>query len=272
MRLLFTLLICIPFLAKASTETDPPGARAAGMAGSGLCFQDIWSIYQNQAGMARIEAPTAGVFYENKFLVKGLAYTGFAGALPLGNGAIGLSYSNFGYSAYHEGKIGLAYGMKLNKRMAIGVRLNYNTIRIAAEDYGKTSALSAEVGFQIEVSDKVMLAAHISNPTRTRLDDFDDERLPTVLRIGAAYRLSDDLLLTGDVAKDIDRDFTVRGGIEYQPAEILYLRIGATNNPGIFAFGLGLNLNKFQFDLAAGYHRYLGYSPQVSLTFAPGKK
>lgn len=272
MRFLIILLFCIPFLAKAGDGTDPPGARSAAMAKSGLTYCDIWSIYQNQAGLAYIEGPTAGVFFENKFLVKDLAYAGFAGALPLGNGAIGLSYSNFGYDVYHEGNIGLAYGMKLNKRLSVGVRLNYQSTRIAAHDYGRRGALTADAGLRFQVADKVSLAAHISNPTRTKLSDYADERIPTLLRFGVGYQISEDLLVTGEVEKDIDYDWSLRGGIEYRPAEILYLRLGASNNPGLFAFGLGLNFNKFKFDLAASYHSYLGYSPQVSLTYAPGKK
>lgn len=272
MRTIFILLVCIPFLAKAGGENDPAGARAAAMANSGLCFRDIWSIYHNQAGLAYIESPSAGVFYENKFLVSDLAYAGFAGALPLGNGSIGVSYTNFGFASYHEGNIGLAYGMRLSKKLALGVQLNYHTLSIAAENYGKTGALTADVGFLLQVSERVSLAAHISNPTRTKLNDYNDERIPTVLRIGAGYQISDDVFVTGDVEKDIDQDVTVRGGIEYKPADILYLRVGASDNPGLLAFGIGLEFNAFKFDLSTTYHSYLGYSPQISLTYAPGKK
>ncbi len=272
MRTILIILVCIPFLAKAAGENDPAGARAAAMSNSGLCFRDIWSIYHNQAGLAYIESPTAGVFFENKFLVKDLAYAGFAGAIPFGNGALGVSYTNFGFSSYHEGNIGLAYGMRLSNTLSLGVQLNYHTFNIVAENYGKTGALTADLGFLLQVSERVSLAAHISNPTRTKLNDYNDERIPTVLRIGAGYQISDDLLVTGDVEKDIDADVTIRGGIEYKPAEILYLRIGASSNPGLLAFGLGLDFNTFKFDLSTTYHSYLGYSPQVSLTYAPGKK
>ena len=105
-----------------------------------LNFTDIWSIYHNQAGLGYIQTPTASVFYENKFLISNFAYAGFAGALPLGNGAIGVSYSNFGYCAYNEGKLGLAYGMKLSEKFAVGVQLNYHSLRIDADGYGNKGA------------------------------------------------------------------------------------------------------------------------------------
>lgn len=272
MRLITILLICLPLLAHAGGENDPPGARSAGMANAGLNYTDIWSIYHNQAGLGYIQGPTASIFYENKFLISNFAYAGFAGALPLGNGTIGVSYTNFGYSAYKESGIGLAYGMKLSEKFAVGVRLNYHSIRIDADGYGNKGALTADVGFRLQVSDRVSLAAHLANPTRTKLNDFDDERIPTIIRFGAGYEISDDLLATAEVEKDIDRNPIFRAGIEYQPVDILFLRVGASSNPGLFAFGFGLNFDAFKVDLSTTYHSVLGYSPQIALTYAPGKK
>jgi hypothetical protein len=247
------------------------------MANSALTFTDIWSSFHNQAGLGYVESITAGAFYENRFLVDGMAFAGFAGASPLGNGAIGVNYSNFGFGAYNEGKIGLAYGMKLAERFSIGVQLNYHTTRIAAEDYGSKGALTAEVGVRMEVSERVTVAAHLFNPTRTTLIDngesaIPDEKIPTVIRLGAGYQISDDLLLAGEVEKDIDQNALFRGGIEYQPVDVLYLRVGASSEPSLFSFGLGLKFDSFQFDLASSYSSVLGYSPQISLTYNPGKK
>ena len=267
----------LPIFSWAQNGTDPVGARPAGMANSALTFTDIWSSFHNQAGLGHIESITAGAFYENRFLVDGMAFAGFAGAVPLGNGAIGINYSNFGYNVYNEGKLGLAYGMKLSDRFSVGVQLNYQTTRIAAEDYGNAGALTAEVGVRMEVSERVTVAAHLFNPTRTKLIDngdlaIPDETIPTVIRLGAGYQISEDVLFAGEVEKDIDRNALFRGGIEYQPVDILYLRVGASSEPSLFSFGLGVKFESFQFDLASSYSSVLGYSPQISLTYNAGKK
>ncbi len=272
MRSLLLLFCFVPAITFAGNEADPAGARSAGMAHTYLTQRDIWSIYHNQAGLAYIDRATAGAFFENKFFINDLGYGGFAGAIPLGNGSIGLSYSSLGFSSYNEGKLGLAYGMKVSESIAIGTQLNYHHISIGAEDYGKTNALTAELGFSISLSERVSLAAHVFNITRTKLNDFNDERIPTILRFGAGYKISDEVMLTGEVEKDIDKTEIFKGGIEYRPVEILYIRLGAASSPGLFAFGLGLDFKSFQLDLASTYHSVLGYSPQISLTYAPGKK
>jgi hypothetical protein len=247
------------------------------MANSALTFTDIWSSFHNQAGLAYIDGFAAGAFYENRFLVDGMSFAGFAGAMPLGNGAIGLNYTNFGFSVYNEGKLGLNYGMKLSDRFSVGVQLNYQTTRIATEDYGNAGALTAELGARMEVSERVTVAAHLFNPTRATLIDngdnaLPDEKIPTVLRLGAGYQISDDVLFAGEVEKDIDQKALFRGGIEYQPVDIFFLRLGASTEPNLFSFGLGVKFDNFQFDLASTYNSLLGYSPQISLNYNPGRK
>lgn len=266
------LALLLPLGLLANNENDPAGARPAGMANAALAFTDIWSIYHNQAGIAHIQEFTAGAFYENRFLVNDFAYAGFAAAMPLGNGTIGVSYSGFGYSVYNESKTGVAYGMKLSDRVSAGVQVNYQTTRIRSENYGNVGVLSAELGLRVQVSERVAVATHLFNPTRAKLNDFNDERLPTVLRLGVHYQISDDVLFAAETEKDIDQKILFRGGIEYQPAEILYIRVGASSEPNLFSFGLGLNFESFRFDMAASYHSLLGYSPQVSLTYVPRKK
>jgi hypothetical protein len=269
---LFVLLLSLPLLCNAQIGNDPVGARAAGMGNAGLNYTGIWSIFHNQAGLGHIDRFSAGAFYENKFLVSEFAHTGFGAAMPLKNSSIGLSYSNFGFSRYREGKLGVAYGLMLTDELSVGVQLNYHTLNINAENYGDKNSLTAEVGLRMQVSENVSLAAHIFNPTRTKLNDYRDERIPTVIRLGAAYQISEDVLFSGEAEKDIDKPALFRGGVEYQPADILYLRVGASSAPTLFAFGLGLKFEAFKFDLATTYHNVLGYSPQVSLTYAAGKK
>jgi len=264
----FLFIACILVLT-CQSQNDPVGARPAGMANAVLNSTDIWSAFHNQAGLAHLENFSAGAFYENKFLVAEMAYTGIGLASPLGAGTIGLTYSNFGFSVYGESKLGLSYAIKLSEKFSVGVQANYHNTVIQAENYGSTNTFTAEVGLRLEVSEKVSLAAHIFNPTRSQLNAYNDERLPTILRFGAQYDISEELIVTGEVEKDIDQPGLLRAGLEYRPVEVLYIRLGASSQPSLFAFGLGINLGHFQFDIASTYHSVLGYSPQVSLSFLP---
>lgn len=273
MRRLLFLSLLLSFNSVSGQNTDPGGARAAGMANTAINFTDIWSVYHNQAGLAHLEGLSAGAFYENRFLIREMAYAGAAVAMPISKsdnkGTVAVSFSTFGYTLYREGKYSLAYALKLNQNFSFGVQLNYHNLSINSEDYGSRSNVTAELGAQVSISEKVKAAAHLFNPTRTRLNDYNDERIPTIIRAGLSYEISENLILAGEVEKDIDLSPQFRAGIEYQPVEILYLRVGASSEPAVFNFGLGLKFEQFRFDLATAYHAVLGYSPQVSLTFLP---
>ncbi len=265
-----TFLLLMSFV-PMGTSQNSPGARAAGMGGAYLVIHDVWSSMHNQAGLVYLDGVSAGVYYENRFGLNELSDRGVVVAMPLRNSAFGLNYHSFGYSSFSTSKTALAYALKLNDKFSFGLQFNYHSTRIA-ENYGTTSSLSVEGGFLYKMNDKISLAAHIANPNRARLSDFNDERIPTILRIGAGYRFSEKVILTGEIRKATDATPSVRAGIEYALVEQFALRAGFGSTPAQYSFGFGWKLSSFQLDVATGYHIILGFTPQLSLTYAVGKK
>lgn len=153
------------------------------LSGSVVTLDDVWSNFHNPASLAGLEGFSAGVYYENRFMLSQFSDKGIALGLPVGNGAFGLSFRSFGYSAYSDSKAGLAYGMKLSDHLSVGVEANYHSFRIA-EGYGVQQSISVEGGFRYVMTDHLTIAAHINNPTRAKLSSFNDERIPTTLRAG----------------------------------------------------------------------------------------
>lgn len=93
------------------------------MGNASVAISDLWSAFNNQAGLAWLETSHAGVYYENRFLMKELGYKELV-AYPLKSGTIGLSFNHFGYSAYNESKIGLAFAKAFGKYLAFGLQLD----------------------------------------------------------------------------------------------------------------------------------------------------
>lgn len=264
-----TLLLIVS--AQLGFSQNSPGARASAMGGAYLVMHDVWSSLHNQAGLVYLDGVSAGVFYENRFGLNELSDRGAVVAMPLGNSAFGLNYHTFGYSSFSTSKTSLAYALKLTDKFSFGLQFNYHSTRIA-ENYGKASSLSVEGGFLYAMNDKISLAGHISNPNRARLSDFNDERIPTILRIGAGYRFSEKVILTSEIRKASDATPSLRAGVEYIIVEQFALRAGFGSTPAQYSFGFGWKLKTFQLDVATGYHILLGFSPQLSLTYAVGKK
>lgn len=270
MRHFFTTLIFISILGiqpnLAANDNYAFGGRGAGMGNATVTLYDFWALSHNQAGLARLPHMAAGIYLENRFLLQELSFGAAGFALPVNTGVFGLSFTHFGYALYNESKLGLAYARDFGERLSVGLQLNYLNTSIA-EEYGSKGNVAVELGFIYQVMPQLSIATHIFNPTRAKIHDYADERIPTILRAGLAYQFSDKVILAVETEKSVDRDPVFKVGMEYHITDPLYLRAGLGTNPASNAFGFGLALGSIHIDVATTYHHVLGYSPQLSFIY-----
>lgn len=269
-KALSIFLIYFTIYAKAGNENFPIGARSAAMGNASVSLSDVWSAQHNQAGLGFLHTASAGVYYENRFLLKELSIKGGALAMPVKGGTLGLCITNFGYSLYSENKFCLSFAKAFGDKFSVGIAMDYLTTKIA-EGYGKKGVFVAEIGLQAKPIKGLTIGAHVYNPTRTQLADYNTERIPTIIRLGGDYTFSDKITLAVESEKDIAQRAVFKAGIEYRAVKEFYLRAGVSTNPTLSSFGFGVNLSNFKLDLSANYHQTLGISPQLSLTFTFNK-
>ena len=145
--------------------------------------------------------------------------------------------------------------------------MDYLTTKIA-EGYGSKGLLAAEIGIQSKPIKGLTIGAHVFNPTRAKIAEYNNERLPTILRLGADYNFSDKIILAVETEKDISQKAIFKAGLEYKAVKEFYLRLGIATNPTLSSFGFGLNLKNFKIDFSANYHQTLGVVPQLGLTYS----
>ncbi len=269
--ILSVFFISYTLLAHAGNENFPIGARSAAMGNASVSLSDAWSAQQNQAGLGFMKDISAGVYYENRFLLKELSLKGAVIAIPVKGGAFGLCISNFGYSAYSENKYCFSFAKAFSERFSMAIAMDYLTTKIA-EGYGSKGAFAAEIGIQSKPIKGLTIGAHIFNPTRAKLSDYNNERIPTIIRLGADYNFSDKVTLAVETEKDMALKSIFKAGIEYKAVKEFYLRAGMGTNPSLSSFGFGLNLKNLKIDISANYHQVLGFSPQFGLTYVFNKK
>lgn len=255
----------------AWTDNFGAGARSAALGNASVTLSDIYAAQNNQAGLAGVKSLSGGFYYENKFLTKDLSAKGALLALPTKSGVFGLTVNSFGGKNYKENKLGLAYGKSFGDVISAGIQLDYLGTSIG-EGYGKSSAFTVEAGLQARLLKNLFVGAHIFNPVRAKVADYNNEKAPTILKFGLRYNFSDKLFLCSEVQKDIDLKPVIKAGIEYQIVKDFYLRAGVSTNPVQNSFGFGYKAKYFKIDVAAAYHQTLGYSPQIALSFNLGEK
>jgi len=249
----------------AGGDNYPIGARSAGMSTASVVFTDIWSSANNQAGLGYLERPAAAVFYENRLNVKSLSVQSGAFAVPVQTTTIGVNYRYFGYSKYNESKFGLAVGKKMGEKFALGVQMDYFHTHIDG-DYGNYGVLCGEIGLLCEPVEHLFVGAHLFNVSQSRQKVSFDERVPTIMRFGVGYIIRDKATISIETEKDLRMDAVFKAGLEYSPVGDLFLRCGmSTGHMYQYAFGLGYSWKNFTIDMAFSHHKFLGYSPHISL-------
>ncbi len=247
------------------------GARSAAMGNASVSLSDVWSAQQNQAGLGFLTNISTGIYYENRFLLKELSVRAAVVALPIKGGTLGMCFTNFGYSLYHENKYSLSFSKTFGNHFSTGIAMDYLTTKIA-EGYGNKGVLTVEAGMLARPLEKLTIGVHVFNPTRTKLADYNDERLSTIIRLGADYAFSEKVVLAIETEKDISKKMNFKLGIEYKVATKLCLRTGLSTNPALSSFGFGMHLKNLTIDFSATHHPTLGVSPQLDWVYTFKKK
>ena len=254
-------------VAYAANDIYPIGSRSAGMGRSSVAITDFWSAMNNQAGIALYEMPAVGIYYENRFLLNELSSKSIAAILPTKYGVFAATYNHFGYELFNDQKIGLAYARAFGKKIRIGLQLDYLQTTLG-NNYGTKGNVTFEIGIQTDISDNITIGAWVFNPIMVKLDDYDNEKLPAVYRIGFAWHISDVFIATMEAEKSSAiNPIIIRGGLEYELNKKFFFRTGFSTKKEIFSFGMGINIKNLVFNISAIMHESLGFSPQASLIF-----
>ena len=238
--------------------------KSAGMGQVNAISQDVYSLFGNQAGLAFVPEFSAMAAAERRFMLPELQTVAAGAVLPTRSGTFGLSVLSFGFETFRQQKIGLAYARLLGKNFALGAQFDYLQTRI--DEYGSKGALTFEAGMQAVISKKVILGTHLVSPVP--VEWTEEERLPTIVRMGLAWMPSDKALVALEFEKDIDFPLRFKGGFEYEIAGPVTLRSGFGINPATFHAGIGIRISeKLQADVAGSYHQVLGFSPAAAVRY-----
>ena len=245
----------------------PMGSRSHALGNASVAIDDIWAYHHNPANLVSVKKLGLGLSYENRFLLKELQSQGFVVALPLKVGVISFGLQSFGFKNFRTNRLGLGYSMKLAEFLSCGVQLNYHQVRLT-DAYGRKDALTAELGLKANITDNWKVAFSVFNLTRTKISEFGEDRLTTLMRLGTQYTFSEKVMLVAELEKNIEFPVRFKTGIEYSPIRKLFLRGGFATQPIELSAGLGYRFKEqFQLDLGSAYHQILGWSPNFSFTY-----
>ncbi len=273
MKLKFKLTTSLLFLGTmgmAQAVKSPVASTFALINSYSKTNSDAFSFVYNTAALARQKNISAGVFAENRFMVKEVnLYRGVLN-LPTQLGNFGIQADYFGYKNYNESQIGIAYARPLGESFDLGVQFNYYSYRVPS--YGQASTVDFQIGAIARLTDQLNLGVQIYNPIGGYLSKVHEEKLASIYQFGISYEPSESVIVQATVEKTEQQDINVIAGLFYQFNKRFFARAGvqtATSSP----FGAaGVSFGDFRIDLSVSYHSQLGFSPGCMFIYNPVKK
>ena len=268
------------------------GARAAGLSNASVALAgEVWSMGNNVAGLGEIQRPSVGFYAENRYFSPALNVGALTVALPLGrqpraavgatapvapavrtwarHGVVAFEAQRFGGVLYNETRVGAGYAYRFGQ-ISLGTRVDL--LQVSIEGLGSRRVVLGTLGGQIEiVPNRLTFGASLYNLSQTKLASYQDERVPTVLKAGLAYRPNAQVVLLVETEKDVERDANFKAGLEYRPVPVLAARLGVASLTEQASAGVGVAAGTFQFDYAAAFQQALGFSQHLSVSKSWGK-
>jgi len=270
-NLTFNLFICFFLLSTTSSFAQADFAKSdsysISVGGASVTLQTPFAVFYNQAGLAGLEKLSAAVYYQQRYMTSDFAEISGVVCLPLKTGTFALSVWQTGITGYHENRFGLAFAKKLGPRLSSGLQFSYYMMDFP-ENGTAQGVFLFEMGVRYELPGKQTLGVHLFNPFGANVrSTLNRHTLPAALKIGAGFPLGDMLRTYLAASGDLDGNYKLHGGFDFQPHDHFSLRGGLSGKPVNYAAGIGYRWSFLQTDLAVSHHAVLGYSPSISLTF-----
>ncbi len=249
------------------------GARSYGMARTSLVVSDSWAVFNNVAALSGVKGTEGFLGYSNRFTLSGLN-TLQAGATfdAFFDGKMGIGLTRFGDDLYNEHRVAMGYAHKISN-MSIGIQVNY--LQTSIQGYGTRHNFALELGGMAQLSQNLTLGMHIFNINQAKISDFEDERIPTMMRLGLSYKPMERVTLNFETEKDTEYPASFKAGLEYQAIKWnenqVFVRTGITTEEFLAHFGVGYYKGSFGLDYAFSTLPQVGFSHHVGLIYRFGK-
>jgi hypothetical protein len=270
MRVLFHIIIFLLYISVSSGQMNP-GAKQIAMSNSDVALSDdVFSIYNNPAGLAQLDWRELGLFYSPApFGLKELANGYIAYTEPIGFGSSGIGAMTYGFDLYRETKILLTFSTSYLKKFFVGVSLTYHLVSI--KGYGNKGVFYFNTGCLGYLTNDLRLGFYVQNINQASFISEDDE-IPVTLNAGLSYNIINNFSLNVALEKDIRYNASIKSGINYDLVENLSLRIGFANEPAKFSAGVGIHYSIFNLDYAIFTHPDLGLTQQAGIIISFDKE
>ena len=266
-KLFFILIFNFLYLSQILAQVQEILPSGIAPASADVVFTERWLAFANPATLSREESVMASVGYENRYFSEELSDEYLSLVIPSKFFNVGVAFNFFGYADYHEMMAAVTVARRFGVA-AVGIEFDYFNMFLP-DEVGYRHAFTAQVGLQLDVTDRCVVGFRMFNPSFSRIDYNDVARkLPVMMHVGCNYRFVDDLDLLVEVGYVLDRGVDWAVGMEYRLMPELLVRAGARGCDYVIpSLGVGVCFAGFRFDLTAEADFRIGTSLLSNLSY-----
>ncbi|MEP7144281.1 MAG: hypothetical protein ABI707_15460 [Ferruginibacter sp.] len=241
---------------------QPVSAIYPGLGAYSTKHTDVFSFVNNQAALAQLKDPAAGIYGERRFLLEAMSLYAVAIAIPSKMGNFGVNIKYAGFKNFNENQIGLAYARSLGSKVDIGIQFNYYGYHVPS--YTSANTIDFEIGAMVHLTNQLNIGIHAYNPVGGSFAKTA-EKLTAAYTVGLGYDVSDIFFMSAEIMKEEDAPVNVNAGIQYRLAKRFFARAGISSASSVVYGGAGVSWKNLRLDVSGSYHPQLGWSPGLLL-------
>lgn len=232
-------------------------------------LSDPFSVQVNPASLAFVQKAVVGICSEAKYLQTDLRFFYGAAVLPAQAGGASLNIAYAGTDGYSQAKIGLAYAKKLGARLSLGIGFNYH--RLSVTGYGSRSTVTASLGCQFLLSEKLNVFFATDNPAGGRLGKISGEKLGSVYSAGIGNILSAKVFVSAIIRKEEESPARIYFLVNYalKTNFTFFAGLSVSNTEGFF--GSSILIRNFELKQVVGWKQGPGVTPSIVVIFHQNK-
>ena len=259
-KILTLLLLFSGLFCQGQDSAFPVDARSNGFGYAAVARSDVYSISGNTASLAGLQDIIITASIQNNFLIADLIDYSISCVFPMKNSGIGVYLEHFDFEAYRQQIVALGYGLSLNQKLSIGLRMRYLNYLIPEES--SVSTLNGGVYVIYNLNDQLRLGMEL-NPFNGRQFSMD-QRMLKYQKLGLSYQPSEVITVSGDLIYQtgLTDQFSGAVGVSYTIRDEVEVQVGYRSNPDFISIGTRVTIwNGLNLYVSVSIHQQLDITP-----------
>lgn len=250
---------------RAGNDPFTFGPRALGTGQIGLMNADVWSVQNNIGSLGWFNKSGVGVSFDNRYNLQALNQIAFSSAITTEKfGNFGIGASRFGADIFNQTRAQLGWAKRFGIA-SIGIQAQW--YQIAAADFPSRNFLIVQFGGMAQLTPKIHFSGSIYNLNQAKGSEYQDEKIPTIVRAGLAFLPNPKVKLMTEVQKDLSQKAVFKAGLEYEFTEKVWARTGFVSQTNQVCGGIGVEWRNLVFDYAVSRHPNLGWTNSIGINY-----